>query len=271
MRPHRVPEGLLLDPTKSDGAIKAAYYSAAFLLRAELAKDRDMDPEEVDISGVRLIGDQAVGEIILNDVLPNGSGFTRWLKDEWPEMLRRTVEAGPGSFTGGVVEDEHVGSCDASCYRCLRNYRNMPFHSLLDWRLALNLLRVLANERFQCGLDGQFDTPDLARWPDQAMSLCDSFCTSFGFEMDLFGELPGFRTSSGAPVIIKHPLWDCDEGRRSGLLAEATEEAERSGKSARYLDMFNLLRRMSFCYQQIERPSTNGRPDPSVPPLRRVQ
>ena len=46
--------GLLLDPLASAG-IKAAYYSAAFILRFVAAEKLDVDPDELDISNVRQV------------------------------------------------------------------------------------------------------------------------------------------------------------------------------------------------------------------------
>ena len=37
------------DPLFSNGAIKGAYYSAAFILRAVAAEQLDADPEEFDV------------------------------------------------------------------------------------------------------------------------------------------------------------------------------------------------------------------------------
>lgn len=256
VRPARRLHGLLLNPAADQGrgAVKAAYYSAAFLLRAELAKELDIDPEEVEISGVRLLkifDNVNVGEIVFNDALPNGSGFTRWLSEHWFEMLQRIIDAAPGSFTSDIISKEHVEDCDASCYRCLRTYRNMPFHGLLDWRLALNLLRVLHDSRFRCGLDGSFDdVPDLADWLDRALSLRDSFCEAFEVKPADYGSLPGIELPLGRRVVIAHPLWDANAPQ--GLLAEAITEAWRGGTRPQVIDTFNLARRMSHCFRELE-------------------
>jgi hypothetical protein len=37
----------------------------------------------------------------------------------------------------------HSSACSASCYACLRDYGNMAYHALLDWRLARDLFLVL--------------------------------------------------------------------------------------------------------------------------------
>ena len=149
------------------------------------------------------------------------------------------------------MSDEHRQKCDSSCYDCLQQYRNMNYHGLLDWRLGLSLLRVLANDNFSCGLDGSFDTPDLEGWLNTATKLRDTFCSSFSYcSPQQFGELIGF-TLGDKKVIVVHPLWDLY--KPVGLLADAVAVAkvEDPSQVVRYLDTFNLLRRPSWCYQSL--------------------
>jgi len=156
-----------------------------------------------------------------------------------------------GSFASALLSSNHrtgPRKCDSSCPDCLRHYRNMPYHGLLDWRLGLSLLRVLAHEGFICGLDGQFNSPELQDWMTMARSLRDVFCNSFtSCKPTEFGPLPGV-TVGARRVVIVHPFWD--QYRPAGYLAEAiaTIGAESTLK---FLDTFNLLRRMSWAYQRL--------------------
>ncbi|MFC7470848.1 hypothetical protein ACFQVA_29775 [Actinomadura keratinilytica] len=43
----------------------------------------------------------------------------------------------------GFADGTHGRDCRGSCYQCLRDYTNMAYHSLLDWRLAGELLAIL--------------------------------------------------------------------------------------------------------------------------------
>jgi hypothetical protein len=126
----------------------------------------------------------------------------------------------------------------------------MNYHSLLDWRLGLSLLRGLASSDFRCGLDGDFYTPDLEDWVLKATALRDTFCASFSCSGQQFGPLPGL-TVGDIRVIIIHPLWNID--CRQGLLNEANEAAATVAQADRilYLDTFNLLRRPSWGYQSL--------------------
>ncbi|HKZ79711.1 MAG TPA: DEAD/DEAH box helicase [Pyrinomonadaceae bacterium] len=252
IKPAFGPRGLCLDPLKPGAAVKAAYYSAAFMIRAVAAERLDIDPEEIDISNVRYVEEpdgKRVGEIVINDHLPNGAGFTNWIADNWKSILTSAVDIAPAasSFAGAVVSSSHR-TCDSACPDCLRHYRNMSYHGLLDWRLGLSLLRVLATDNFLCALDGNFLAPDLDGWIENARALRDMFCQSFTLcTARNFGPLSGFDVGNRSVIII-HPLWD--QNSPVGSLAEARASLEADAQ-VRYVDTFNILRRPSWAYQQI--------------------
>jgi DEAD/DEAH box helicase domain-containing protein len=252
----QVQQGITLDllrtfPNRLQGAaVKAAYYSAAFIIRSAAADHLDIDPEEFEISTVRrleIAPASYIGEIVIADHLPNGAGFTDQIYLDWPNLLAGMVNAIPndGSFAGYLVSPEHVRKCDSSCPDCLRQYRNMNYHGLLDWKLGLVLLKFLSDPSYNCGLDGRFDSPELSQWPSAATDLRDSFCQTFNScSPKQFGSLPGF-TIGGRSVIVVHPLWDVSAPRR--LLAEAVAATD-SNTVPNYIDTFNMQRRMSRAY-----------------------
>lgn len=254
IQPHFVPRGLTLDPLASSSAVKAAYYSAAFILRRVAAEALDTDPEEFDISNVRQVTiDNGVhaGEIVLNDHLANGAGFVRWVADHWGALLASASggTATPSDFIRDLISERHRRRCDSSGYDCLRQYRNMSYHGLLDWRLGLSLLKCLHSASFAAGLDASFATADLEGWPALAAHLRNSFCTTFRCSPRDLGPLPGFA-AGGNVVIVVHPLWDTQNP--TGLLAEAVALARDLGLDGlRYADTFNLLRRASWVYQRL--------------------
>ena len=185
IRPASVEAGLCLDPLSSYGAVKAAYYSAAFILRSLAAEVLDTDPDEFEVSNVRQVvlpTGQRGGEIVLSDYLTNGSGYVAWVHANWAEVLAQATSTGepPNTFIGALTSDSHRQSCDSAGYDCLRQYRNMTFHGLLDWRLGLSLLRAISDDRFACGLDHDFNLPDLDGWQEFARERRDTFCGTFG-------------------------------------------------------------------------------------------
>ena len=251
IRPASVAAGLNFDPLAPSSAGKAAYYSAAFILRSLAAEMLDTDPDEFDVSYVRQVelttGERA-GEIVLSDHLANGSGYVAWVRDHWQRVLAQatSIHEPPNTFIGALTSPNHRQGCDSAGYDCLRQYRNMTFHGLLDWRLGLSLLRGISDNTFACGLDGDFIAPDLEGWQAFARARRDAFCGTFGCSPHDFGPLPGFRVRR-QQVLVVHPLWDTYSPR--GLLAEALSTA--SPAPIRFVDTFNLLRRESWSYQSL--------------------
>ena len=248
-RPLSVPLGLNLDPVTSNGGVKAAIYSAAFLLRAAVAKELDIDPDEIEICNFQRLGIDGmyVGTITLSDFLANGAGFVRWISDNWDSVLQEIVSPNdPDSIPYKIISDSHRSSCDYACYDCLKVYRNMNYHGLLDWRLALAYLQILDDSQYSCGLDGQFTTPELDGWLDSATKESENFAAQFSYQPRTWGCLPGFETGI-MKVIIVHPLWDTRN--RRGILAEAFADA--GGTSVQYVDTFNLMRRPGWCHMEL--------------------
>jgi DEAD/DEAH box helicase domain-containing protein len=255
---HSIPEGIILDQLSNLGnrlqgaAIRAAYYSAAFILRSTAADYLDIDPEELEISTIRRIESSPgvyAGEIVIADHLPNGAGFADQLHKDWAKLLGLIINAGPGdgSFTGALISEQHAKRCDSSCPDCLRQYRNMSYHGLLDWRLRLSLIRILAKSTYSSGLDGDFSGPDVENWNEVARQLRDSFSITFGCSPRDFGPLPGFEIAKRA-VIITHPLWN--SGVPKGLLAQAIAPVP-ADLSPQFIDTFNVQRRMSWAYLSL--------------------
>jgi hypothetical protein len=72
-------------------------------------------------------------EIFLYDTLPGGAGFASQLVGHGTELLLRALQ-----IVRTCPED-----CDASCYRCLRSFKNKFEHALLDRHVAADLLEYL--------------------------------------------------------------------------------------------------------------------------------
>ena len=70
-------------------------------------------------------------EVFIYDTLAGGAGFS-------PQLVGR----GQALFEEALrILSECPGGCDASCYRCLRSFRNKLDHRLLDRKLGEQLLR----------------------------------------------------------------------------------------------------------------------------------
>ena len=76
-------------------------------------------------------------EIFLYDTLAGGAGFSRLLADRGQELLEKAL----------LVLRACPEACDASCYRCLRSYKNKFEHSLLDRHVGAELLEYVVTGR----------------------------------------------------------------------------------------------------------------------------
>jgi hypothetical protein len=125
----------------------------------------------------------------------------------------------------------------------------MGYHGLLDWRLGLSILRILADSSYRCGLDGELQLPELDGWLQQASVLRDMFCGAFQCRPAVAGPLPAVIVRARR-VIIKHPLWD--HLHPVGLLADAIASMPENLEYS-FLDTFNVLRRPSSAYLSLLR------------------
>ena len=244
--PAGTPRGITLDPAASHSGLRAAIYSAAFLLQRVLADRFDIDPEEIEVGNITTHDfdeHTTVGDIILSDRLPNGAGFVREAFESLDNILQGIHTPAMGSYAQKILLNTHRTACDAACYDCLKVYRNMTYHGLLDWRLALAYLKVLQYPNYMVGLDNDFSTPELEGWQETAATLRDNFIAYFDdYQPQTWTVVPGF-TAGDRRVLIVHPLWDT--ANPSGLLADAIAAA--GGEVFGFLDTFNLLRRPAKC------------------------
>ena len=72
-------------------------------------------------------------EIFLYDTLPGGAGFSRQIAEAPVDLFQTALDLLTGCKEG----------CDASCYRCLRSFKNKFEHSLLDRHVGAHLLEYL--------------------------------------------------------------------------------------------------------------------------------
>ncbi|MCE7066683.1 DEAD/DEAH box helicase [Dyadobacter sp. CY326] len=250
--------------------VRSAYYSAAFLLQRVLADRLDVDPAEIEIADITIKKlddgtDRDVAEIILTDELPNGSGFVRHLFNNFGAILGETVMPSElKSYLGKIHGDEHLNNCKDACYDCLKVFRNMSYHSLLDWRLGVSMMRIMNDPNYLCGADGEFHKfIEIRDWLAFATSLRDSFFESFFSsnpaaeknEIDGLPVIYFFGQNKKHVIMIAHPFWDLNNVRETNWLAEVKSKidkyaASRNGKVS-IMDTFNLHRRPGWCYEKL--------------------
>jgi len=244
--------------------VRSGYYSAAFLLQRILADKLDVDPTEIEIADIsmKMLEDgtnRRIAEIVLTDELPNGSGFVRYLYNNFQSVLSEAMNpSNANSYLGKIHSQPHQKKCNDACYDCLKVYRNMNYHSLLDWRLGISMLRVMNDSNFVCGTDGNFNFVELQDWLVFATELRNSFALSFGFSN--IAEINGlpiikFGRNQKHIIMIVHPFWDLINIREANWLAEIKAEIDEyvteSGGNISIVDTFNLHRRPGWCYERL--------------------
>lgn len=274
INPKVAPNALNLDmfihkDGMNNAGIRSSYYSAAFFLQRIIADALDVDPVEIELADIRKIiseNGKQVAEIILTDELPNGSGFVRRLFNDIDKFIQIILNPqDEESYIGKIHSKEHQTSCKDACYDCLKVFRNMNYHGLLDWRLGISLIRLMKQESYLAGADGDFDSfNELKGWLENSNKLRDSFAESFGFEtINQFTELPVLATSNRKYyVVIVHPLWNLkisDDGLPevptntwiSEKIYEIYDVVLNNGGKLKFIDTFNLQRRPGWCYQKM--------------------
>jgi ATP-dependent helicase YprA (DUF1998 family) len=229
-----IPMGVSLDARTT--AIRAATYSAGFLLREAAARLLDVQSRELAV-GIWLeprAEDEPRGWIYLADALENGAGYCTHLGR--PEQLQR-LSGEAAQYLEQLEEPGHAGSCDSSCYDCLRGYQNQPFHPLLDWRLARDWLDLAAGREL-----------DVTRWSGHEKAVAISFAEIIGARVELLNGGTVAIVQDAQPWIVTHPLEQTDLDYLPLRLAQAIADAERKGmlspgEPPRFADSFNLLRR----------------------------
>jgi hypothetical protein len=116
------------------------------MMRRAAAVRLDIDERELKV-GLRVIqaaNGQVTGEIFISDSLENGAGYSSYLgtPNEAENLLRFLIGQGDPSFYAPLVAPLHAGICQTSCPDCLRDFSNLAFHNILDWRLGLDLARL---------------------------------------------------------------------------------------------------------------------------------
>jgi ATP-dependent helicase YprA (DUF1998 family) len=221
-------------------ARRAAWTSLGFTLRVRAAVTLDIEPRELE-TGLRMLRDDAastavrafIPEVFLADAIENGAGFVTWLaeRQHFEELLAATER---------MIHERWEGSdhgCEASCPRCLRDFSNLRFHPLLDWRLAADTLEVLLH-----------GAPTRDRWEGIRAAALRGVERDFGWKVVDDGPQPVLNTGrhevggSDELLVVVHPLADVDPWLDGAMMTGAG--------LAKVFDVFNLDRRPGEVYRR---------------------
>jgi DEAD/DEAH box helicase/Helicase conserved C-terminal domain len=213
---------------------RAAWYSFAFLARTAAAVYLDVQPAELT-AGITsgLTDGQPTAMAFLADTLENGAGFSTHLGT--PAILPEFTAA-IGKYLLSLDEADHAGVCTASCYRCLRDYNNMAYHTLLDWRLARDLFSLLQGRHLVP--DAQREHAAMARWArSYKAEQLDGTPAAAAVLRQPYGD--------DITVIARHPLEAAENNLIAPRLALALKHVQNAAPTARgpvFLDTFTLDR-----------------------------
>ena len=235
---HTFPVGIDISPLRVGG--RAALYSLGFLLRRAASVRLDIHERELKV-GLRILRNdsgQVVGQIFLSDTLENGAGYSSYFgqQGEIEGLLQFIAGNGDRSFHEPLVAQSHASACATSCPDCLRDFTNLAFHNILDWRLGLDLARLALDPTARI----DFSVP---YWSGRDTAAASPY----------FAALPGWQETSYAGLcvgrfgnqveIITHPLWNTDPNHFCEQVASAYAEAVADGSQVKLKSIFEVLRR----------------------------
>jgi Lhr-like helicase len=239
------PVGISAMPLRVEG--RAALYSLGFLLRRAGAVQLDIHERELKV-GLRVTQDpngNVIGQIFISDSLENGAGYSSYFgrPAEAENLLRFVVGQSSNAFYGPLVAQTdphgnaaHGGLCHTSCPDCLRDFSNLTYHNILDWRLGLDLARLALD--VNAAID--FSVP---YWQGvDAAAAGPYFAAMPGWQQFVLGGLQAGRRQNQVEIIT-HPLWSTDPAHFGPQLANAYAQAATAGWRVTAKSIFEVQRR----------------------------
>ncbi len=243
-----VPVGLCLNPAVPEA--RAGWYSFGFLVRRAAAVSLDVAGSELDL-GIQPVMDfrspftPPSARVFLSDALENGAGYCTHLGEPARfEALLEFITGGGAppddSFWRPLVGPPHEHECASSCHKCLREFGNMAFHPLLDWRTGLDMVRLALDPAAQIDLDYPYWATLLARF-------AGPYFTGLEITHDRLGTLQaGVDAARHRALALVHPLWDRDPANYRADVAAAVADGERRGLR---VELRSILRAVRTPYE----------------------
>jgi ATP-dependent helicase YprA (DUF1998 family) len=127
-------------------------------------------------------------EIFIYDTLSGGAGFSVLLAGRGEELFARALE----------ILSNCPANCDASCYRCIRSFRNKLDHRILDRFIGEQFLRHV--------LYGGYPPYSIARTKSSLDILCADlkrqFSNVYEIERDASASFEGKEVT--VPILLRH-------------------------------------------------------------------
>jgi hypothetical protein len=242
------PVGLQAPPTCAEG--RAAWYSFAFFLRTAATTWLDVEPSELD-AGIRTFTGPAgpEAEAFLADHLENGAGYATALgQRDWFVALLDQADPAQGQLGQAWFAEHHRAECDSSCHRCLRDYLNLPYHGLLDWRLALDMARLVSSSSAPISLTEPWESGRPNPWESLVVGSASPIAqtlTQLGWQgPQTVGRLIAFQKAHERKLLVlRHPLWADDHPVWRETIESLSADPEYRVRAA---NPFRILRTPTF-------------------------
>ena len=130
-------------------------------------------------------------------------------------------------------KDKHIIECTSSCYKCLRNYENRFMHSMLDWRLGLDLLNLALDPNYQLSLNNEI-------WKyllnNHFLTWLNKTVEGANFELvNVEDTFYYYSSARDVAVIPYHPLEDIDSLSNKFKVKKISNKIK--AKNKRWLDI----------------------------------
>ena len=234
--------------TGNRSAIIAAFYSAATLIQRTFADEIDIQPEEIEISEVKIDSTSGMPSIYLNDKAANGAGFISLLCKTNPatgvlklqSIMEDIVSPNPKSkFIRAILS--HKDECATACPKCLDTFYNRGIHHVLDWRLGMDIIKLMIDGTYEMGYSDLSSTPygDLAKILNELGERVEHAHPAGNIvytKNDLHDWHSGYFTTMerGVSLVehLVHPLWNVSNQESiDGWRAQNTFKLQRTVKS----------------------------------------
>lgn len=228
------------EPNCNRAAVRAAFFSAAFLIQRVLADQLDVQPEEIEISE-KISNDNPYPVIYLSDALPNGAGIVSYLAKEGKlEKIIRDIVEFRTSFMKSLKENEHSSKCRTACQNCLLSYSNRGYHHVLDWRLGVGILRLMIDPEYDFGFTevSRNNCPELADFNKLTIAAAKKVNVELDNDewvkcVSIINNEPG-EEGTNVYKIFYHPLWNKNKTKEKAALQDSV--------TIEMYNTFNLLR-----------------------------
>lgn len=219
---------------------RAGLYSLGFMLRRAAATRLDIHERELKV-GLRVLPDAAghiIGQVFISDSLENGAGYSSHLGTaiEASNLLRFITGQPTGEFLDPLLAPTHADACRTSCPDCLRDFSNLTYHTILDWRLGLDLARLALDSNAPIDFSPAY-------WQGLDAAAAGPYFAASNRQHVQFGSVEAGQRG-GVVELITHPLWQTsDLATLAPPLASAHAQATAAGQRVEFKSIFEVLRR----------------------------